>query len=143
MKSARLTIVSGSEMHGSPFRRFVAGAFVSAIVAALFLVWFRHHGTSAWEKYLSDMEVRSENLDWRSVRPPALPPDDENFAAAPLLKALGVRGQNDPVVHGRLTALPIHDDIGYTGDLELGTETQPGSANGFGHNPGTVAALNS
>jgi hypothetical protein len=122
-KSSRLANVSSPGRHKLPFPKFIVWVLPFAIVATLFVVLTNRGGKSAWERYKSEMAARGVNLDWRAVHPPALPPDNENFASVPLIKALGVRGETDPVVYGRLTALPIYKDIGYTGDLEMHERT--------------------
>ncbi|HUL51082.1 MAG TPA: hypothetical protein VLU94_00720 [Candidatus Nitrosotalea sp.] len=115
---SRLPIVSNADSQPSRFRKLAIRAIVVLLVIAFVLVWMNHDRRSAWDRYKSEKEAQGESLDWRSVHPPALPPDDQNFASARLVKALGVWGQTDPTVNANVRALPIYNELGHIGDLE-------------------------
>jgi hypothetical protein len=75
---------------------------------------------SAWKRYKADLEARGEKLDWQDWRPGPMPPDEENFAAAPVLAAIGIKAKTDPVVWSRFQALAIYGSLGRAGDFERG-----------------------
>ncbi len=116
------TTSNDSGGHKLHFPRFVVGLFLIVIAAGLFF-FSNQHGRNAWENYKTELEARGEKLDWRDWLPPAPPPDEENFAATPLLKAIGVLGKTDPIVEGRFKRLSIYHALGNTGDFEKGERT--------------------
>ncbi len=64
---------------------FLAACGITAV--ALFYAEEDWRGKHAWEKYKLETEARGGSLDWHSYVPPAVP-DNENFAATPLLAPL-------------------------------------------------------
>ncbi|HUL51190.1 MAG TPA: hypothetical protein VLU94_01265 [Candidatus Nitrosotalea sp.] len=103
--------------------RVMMAVFAVLIGVGLFSFWADRRGKSEWQQYKSRLEARGEKLDWRAWVPQPPPPDEENFAATPLLKAIGIRGRTDPVVEGRLKASPIHGLLGGIGDFQKGERT--------------------
>src|SRR5262245_13428080 len=88
---------------------------VSALVGLLIL-WNNHRGRSQWESYKLELEARGDTLEWLAYLPPPLPPEEDNFAATPLLKAVGVRGKVNPAVLGRFMTPMMESQLGRTGD---------------------------
>jgi hypothetical protein len=72
-------------------KRWVRRGFVGLLCFATLIVLFYavedYRGAKAWESVKSRLEARGENLDFNALIPPPIP-DDENFAATPLLAAL-------------------------------------------------------
>ena len=57
---------------------------------ALFCAEENIRGKQAWEKYRREAETRGEQLDWKAYVPKPIP-DDQNFAATPLIQSWFVR----------------------------------------------------
>ena len=68
-------------------RRGFVGLLCFVTLIALFYAIEDYRGAKAWESVKSDLEARGENLDFNALIPPSIP-DEENFAATPLLAAL-------------------------------------------------------
>jgi len=124
------------------FPRIIVAVFLLVMAAALLAWWYNRQGLSAWQKYKAELEARGEILDWRAWLPPLPPPDDQNFAATPVLEAVAVRSRIDQAIEARFGALPIQKVLGWGGDAENGQLTdfdafqaelrqQPGAAATF------------
>ncbi len=61
-------------------------AALSTLVAAI-VVFENWRGNRAWHNYRAEQEAKGEVFDWRKLLPPPVP-DDQNFAATPLLARL-------------------------------------------------------
>ena len=90
----------------------------------LLLFWNNRSSRSAWQRYKQELAARGESLDWKDHLPPPPPPDKENFAATPLLKAVGIRRKVDPIVWGRFQALGLDSQMGKLGDWTIGRRTE-------------------
>ena len=64
----------------------------TATVIALFYGVEDWHGNHAWNKYRRELEARGEQLDFKSLTPKPIP-DEQNFAATPLVRSWFDRGQ--------------------------------------------------
>lgn len=64
----------------------------TATLIALFYGEENWRGARAWNKYRQTLEARGEQLDLRTFIPKSIP-DEENFAATPLVKAWFPRGE--------------------------------------------------
>lgn len=93
----------------------IAGAVgVGTLFGLLLLAWTieNYRGKSAWTRFQAEAAARGEKLDLASVIPPSVP-DQDNFAATPLLAALfeprsstsRTPRRRDPAAFERATAL--------------------------------------
>ncbi len=108
--------------HGVP--RIAIGLLALVAVVGLLCLWINHRGQDKWVKYKQELEARGETLDWLAYLPPSPPPDEENFAATPLLKAVGVKGMVNTAVWGRFQALRLDSQLGRTGDWMNGRRAE-------------------
>lgn len=69
------------------FRRALFVIACLATLVALFYAEEDWRGKHAWEEYKSEREAKGDSFEWSSVVPPPVP-DEENFAATPLLAEL-------------------------------------------------------
>ena len=67
-------------------RRLVIGVACLITVWALFCTEETVRGKHAWEKYRSELQARGEQLDFKAFIPAPVP-DDQNFAATPVIKS--------------------------------------------------------
>ena len=72
----------------------IALAWVVTVIALLYGEenW---RGRRAWEKFRREAEARGEQLEWKALIPPPIP-DEQNFAATPLIQSWFPRGQDGP-----------------------------------------------
>ncbi|MGD0650806.1 MAG: hypothetical protein ABSA97_06665 [Verrucomicrobiia bacterium] len=70
-------------------RELIILAWTATIIALLYGLenWYGRH---VWNKYRHALEARGEQLDFKAFIPPPVP-DDQNFAATPLIKSWFVR----------------------------------------------------
>ena len=67
-------------------RRISIGFAVLVMLIALFYAGEDLRGWHAWNKYRRELEARGEQLDFRAFIPKPVP-DEQNFAATPLIKS--------------------------------------------------------
>jgi len=67
-------------------RRCLFALACLATLLALFYAEENWRGRRAWNKYRQELETRGEQLDYRAFIPKAVP-DEQNFAATPLIKS--------------------------------------------------------
>jgi len=115
----------------SGFPRIVIVIVVVLAFIGLLLFWSNRSSRSAWEKYKQELAARGESLNWKDHLPLPPPPDEENFAATPLLKAVGVRHKVDPVVWGRFQGLGLESQLGKIGDWMSGRRAELESIQGY------------
>ena len=72
-------------------RRAVIGLVCLVTLWALFCTEENIRGRRTWEKYRREAEARGEQLDFNAFVPKPVP-DDQNFAAIPLIKSWFVKG---------------------------------------------------
>ena len=96
-------------------RILIIMAWAATIVGLLYGVenW---RGRRAWNKYRSELEARGEQLDYRAFIPKAVP-DEQNFAATPLIQSWFIKRSNYtwPDDFSRAGSL-IHKPMARTGD---------------------------
>ena len=71
-------------------RRVLVSFAVIATMVALFYAEEDFRGKRAWDEYRRELEARGEQLDWKAIIPKPVP-DDQNFAAIPLIQSWFVR----------------------------------------------------
>lgn len=80
-----------------------------AALATLIAIFYTEEdirGKMAWDNYCHTLETQGEKLSWQEVIPPAVP-DDQNFFAAPFFQP---KGGNTMSAYGKSPAFP---DMGY------------------------------
>jgi hypothetical protein len=74
-------------------RRAVIGFAALATLVGLFYAEENFRGKRAWDRYRHELEAGGEQLDWKALIPKPVP-DDQNFAAMPLIKSWFVRSNS-------------------------------------------------
>src|SRR5579863_4720129 len=74
-------------------RRVLIGLACLVTMWALFYTEENIRGKHAWEQYRREAEARGEQLDYKAFIPKPIP-DEQNFAATPLIKSWFVRSNN-------------------------------------------------
>src|SRR5882724_4234075 len=74
-------------------RRALLGLACLVTLWALFCTEENIRGKHAWDKYRQELEARGEQLDYNTFIPKRIP-DEQNFAATPLIKSWFVRSNN-------------------------------------------------
>lgn len=79
---------------------------LSGVGLLLFLFYAEENSrhTDAWQAYRKSVGLDRHKLDWKAALPKPVP-DEENFAATPLLKAIGMRGHGQPEIARRFTSV--------------------------------------
>ena len=95
-----------------------AGVLLSALFG--FVIWPHHPSRDAWEQYKRQAAARGESLDWREYAPAPPPPERENFAATPLLRRIGRKGQSDTKFDMRVNSPTVVRATSDTGDWRSG-----------------------
>jgi hypothetical protein len=75
-------------------RRALVGLAVLVTLIALFYTEEDIRGKHAWDQYRREAEARDEQLDWRGFIPKPVP-DDQNFAATPVILSWFPRSNNN------------------------------------------------
>jgi hypothetical protein len=75
-------------------RRALVGLAVLVTLIALFYTEENIRGRRAWEQYRREAEARGEQFDWRAFIPKPVP-DDQNFAATPVIQSWFPRSNRD------------------------------------------------
>ncbi len=74
-------------------RRILLTTAVVVTIIALFYAEEDLRGSRAWAQYRQQAQARGEQLDWKALIPKPVP-DEENFAATPLIKSWSVVRSN-------------------------------------------------
>ena len=74
-------------------RRILTTIAVVVTLIAAFYAEEDFRGRHAWKRYRQQAHARGEELDWKALIPKPVP-DDQNFAAIPLVKSWFVRSTN-------------------------------------------------
>ena len=74
-------------------RRALMGLACLMTMWALFCTEENIRGQRAWDKYRRELEARGEQMDYKTFIPKPIP-DEQNFAATPLIKSWFVRSNN-------------------------------------------------
>lgn len=124
---------AGSHQAGSQRRRMSLGRlFLWGLwgIAGLVLLVAAFYGEEdfrhlrAWEEYKKSSGLGERPLDWKAGLPQPVP-ELENFAATPLLKAVGMKGHRYPEIANRLSSVPAG---GFLSDAFAG---KPADFDGF------------
>src|SRR6266404_1891714 len=67
-------------------RRALLGLACLVTMWALFCTEENIRGKRAWDKYRRELQARGEQLDWAAYIPKPIP-DDQNFAATPVIQS--------------------------------------------------------
>ena len=96
-------------------QRFLFALVLLAGIILFFYQFENWRGKRAWKKFVQEMEAQGERLDWQAFVPRKVP-DEDNFAATPLLDAIAYKGRVDPTVWSKFQTNPLS---GYTFDCSL------------------------
>ena len=125
----------------------VIGLVLLALVGVGF--WSYDRGRTAWEDYKKESATKGRSLEWRDNLPSTPPPEAENFAATPLLRRVGRKGQSSGDLDAHVTATGLVGLFGNTGDWANGkpenlssiARTAPGPRSDSTQRPRAMAAL--
>src|SRR5580700_9736113 len=74
-------------------RRGLMGVVILVTAYALYCTEEDIRGKHSWQEYRRDLEAQGEQLDYKAFIPKPVP-DDQNFAATPLIKSWFVRSKD-------------------------------------------------
>src|SRR4051794_27140658 len=86
--------------------------------------WLRRSSQSDWDRHRAEVAARGESLDWKDYIPRSRPPDAENYAATPLIRAIGYRAKVDSKIWEPIAALSREKELGRTGDWTMGQRAE-------------------